>query len=466
MGKAENGKPILIGWASTSIVPEKPVQLRGQVYERVSEYVHDPVTATALALESVDDLGSGEQAVLVSCDQAVILKKEQGRLRESVALRLPDLEVNKLFLAATHTHSAPNTVENVYPSPGPGVMTAEEYVEFFLERLTEVVVEAWGNRKAGGISWGLGHAAVGYNRRVVYADGTARMYGKTDAEHFLNVEGGHDHGVEMLFCWDEEGRHTGVVLNVACPSQVVESKLFVSADFWSSARKRLRSRYSEDLYVLPLTGAAGDQSPRDLVRRGRGEPDMHGEAGLEELGKRIADAVDYVSPLAEERIRKNLVFKHVARNLTLPARKVTRAEADAAKVEYEALMAKQPAEDSWDGGRMRRLKHRVLKRYEQQGEEPVFGMELHVIRLGEIVIVTNPFELFLDYGMRIKARSQALQTFVVQLACDHGGYLPTARALSGGHYGAEVSNVRVTPEGGQVLVDRTVEVINSLWQGE
>ena len=36
--------------------------------------------------------------------------------------------------------------------------------------------------------------------------------------------------------------------------------------------------------------------------------------------------------------------------------------------------------------------------------------------IGDLGIVTNPFELFLDYALRIKARSPAPQTAVVQLA--------------------------------------------------
>jgi hypothetical protein len=91
-------------------------------------------------------------------------------------------------------------------------------------------------------------------------------------------------------------------------------------------------------------------------------------------------------------------------------------------------------------------------------------MELHVIRLGEVALATNPFELFLDFGLRMKARSRAEQTFVVQLACDSAGYLPTAKAAAGGGYGAEIPSNRVGPEGGQVLVDRTVAVINSLFE--
>ena len=39
-----------------------------------------------------------------------------------------------------------------------------------VDKVTEAVVEAWNNRAVGGVSWGLGHAVVGHNRRVVYFD--------------------------------------------------------------------------------------------------------------------------------------------------------------------------------------------------------------------------------------------------------------------------------------------------------
>ena len=72
---------------------------------------------------------------------------------------------------------------------------------------------------------------------------------------------------------------------------------------------------------------------------------------------------------------------------------------------------------------------RVVERYLQQeaGTAVPYQMELHVLRLGDIAIATNPFELFTDYGIQMKARSKALQTFVIQLA-GSGSYLPTDRA--------------------------------------
>jgi hypothetical protein len=46
-----------VGWASREIVPDGPVALRGQFYERISQYVRDSLTVTALALEQLDDRG-------------------------------------------------------------------------------------------------------------------------------------------------------------------------------------------------------------------------------------------------------------------------------------------------------------------------------------------------------------------------------------------------------------------------
>ena len=108
---------------------------------------------------------------------------------------------------------------------------------------------------------------------------------------------------------------------------------------------------------------------------------------------------------------------------------------------------------------------RVVDRYQEQqaGRATSYPMELHVVRLGDVAIATNDFELFTDYGVQIQARSPAGQTFVIQLA-GPATYLPTERAVRAGGYSAIVENNLVGPEGGQVLVDRTVEAINELWK--
>lgn len=90
-------------------------------------------------------------------------------------------------------------------------------------------------------------------------------------------------------------------------------------------------------------------------------------------------------------------------------------------------------------------------------------MELHALRLGDIAIATNDFELFTEFGIRMKNRSPAIQSFVVQLA-GPGSYLPTKRAVAHGGYSGLVQSSVVGPKGGQTLVDKTVAEWNRMWK--
>jgi len=69
---------------------------------------------------------------------------------------------------------------------------------------------------------------------------------------------------------------------------------------------------------------------------------------------------------------------------------------------------------------------------------------------------------YTDYGIQIESRSPALQTFVIQLA-GPGTYLPSARAVQGSGNSAIAESNEVGPEGGHVLVEKTLEMIDSLW---
>ena len=55
----------------------------------------------------------------------------------------------------------------------------------------------------------------------------------------------------------------------------------------------------------------------------------------------------------------------------------------------------------------------------------------------------------------------ATQTFILQMS-GFDSYLPTERALAGGHYSAVPQSNIISPEGGQMLVDKTVEIVGEL----
>ena len=106
----------------------------------------------------------------------------------------------------------------------------------------------------------------------------------------------------------------------------------------------------------------------------------------------------------------------------------------------------------------------IIARGKAQELTDVIPIEVHVLRLGNLALATNPYELFLDYGNQIRARSHASQTFLVQLSCGSYGYLPTEKAEKGSHYSAYVSSGTSGHEGGALLVRKTVQTINELFE--
>ena len=150
----------------------------------------------------------------------------------------------------------------------------------------------------------------------------------------------------------------------------------------------------------------------------------------QEISRRITNAVDDVFPYAKKGIKNRVVFVHKVAHINLPTKSAGHLTAEPANLSFHTYDTVKPA-------------------------------EIHIIRLGDVALATNPFELYLDYGIRMKARSKAMLTFIVQLCCQHSGYLPTEMAVKGGGYSAD--KFLVGPEGGQVLVNETVKLINAMW---
>jgi hypothetical protein len=184
---------------------------------------------------------------------------------------------------------------------------------------------------------------------------------------------------------------------------------------------------------------------------------------LQEIARRINRAVDDAWAVAKDDVRFDVPFEHSVLDLELAMRPIPEADYRRSKAEVEKASVRQNRGLGfhWNNG--------IVTRYEmQQAGKKTHPTEVHVIRIGDIAICTNPYELFTDFGVRIQARSPAVQTFVVQLAGQYGkgvigGYVPTERAVKGGSYGATIKSNRVGHEGGQQMVDATVAKLKRLW---
>lgn len=455
-----------VGSAEVNITPAQPVALAGNYTTVISDQPATPIVAAALAIEAVQEGKIGEHIMIITCDLVAIRDGIQQRFRQRLAPRLPEVDMCKVLLTATHTHKAPITTEvdegrYMYEIPKKGVIQPRDYVEFLMERLTTVAVNAWKSRAPARVSWTLGHATVGHNRRVIFADGRAEMHGKSNRPDFRSWEGTEDSGVESLFFWDSAGKLTALAVNLACPAQAMGGKR-VDADFWHEARAQLREKLGEPkVTILGWTSAAGDQTPINQYRAAA-ELRMARARGLnyqQEIGRRICNAVMETIDVAKKETHPDLVFAHTVLDLELPPRRILEREYQQSKGNLNVWAQKKDVYS-------RTMAHRekdILRRYEQASAEPPYKVEAHILRVGDVAIATNPFELFLDYGLQIKGRSPALQTFLIQHAGNAGLYLPTEKAIAGGSYSGLPHTNLVGPEGGRILVDRTVESINGLW---
>ncbi len=487
---------ILIGWASEDITPDKPVLLAGQFHARVSKAVMDLITATALAIESGTGPAS-EKTIIISCELVGINDNLRDEVRKQLKERLPEINPEQIILNATHTHTAPlinlDTDSKSFYGVELDAMSPSACLEFISVRIEKAAEDAWKGRKPGGISYGLGHAVVGHNRLTVDMNGKSAMYKKTNTADFSHMEGFEDHSVNLLYTWDNKSKLTGMVVNVPCPSQVSEHEYLVSSDYWHDTRIEIRRSLGKNIYVLPQCSAAGDQSPHIMIGDKAEErmqrfmvPDSI-KTGRNSLGRRkqiaiqIADAVTAVLPYMKDNIEWDPKFRHRMENVELSRRLIgledvnnAVKEAEGYRKQYDQMLTElnsNPAiklKPNWyfDITRTYSLLKRgksVQDRYELEKRQAKMPVEIHVLRLGDVAIATNPFELYLDYGMRIKGRSPAVQTFLVQLA-GSGSYLPVSRSVAGGSYGAVPASTLIGPEGGQELVEKTLDMISSLWQ--
>ena len=451
-----------IGAATVDITPSEPVSLTGQRRVRISKKPDTRIQASVVAIESREGEKVIDQAIMVSCDLVAIRGGVLEKSRSKISDALDDFDPPKLFLAATHAHTAPTMIQGRYAIPESGVMQPADFVEWATDRIAGAAAEAWKSRKPGKVAWGQGHAVVAQNRRPFYANGTAKMYGKTDTPTFRGIEAYEDHSVDVLFFWDQTDRLIATIINLPCPSQEVGGNSSISADFWDPVRRKLRMAHGEKLHILSWCGAAGDVTSKPAFAK-KADARMRKLRGdlsrLEEVARRIVAGWEDAFAGAKNDIRDEVVFAHRVRDLELPKRQVTEAEYQAAKEQADRYHD-TPAE-KWNF----RWHNEVVQRYEQQkaGTEKPYRMELHALRLGDVAIATNDFELYTEFGIRMKTRSPAIQSFVVQLA-GPGTYLPTERAVAFGGYGAVVQSSVVGPKGGQVLVDGTIAEWEQLWK--
>ena len=473
VGGALSAAQLSVGTAKVDITPEKSVPLWGQFGLRLSQGAKSPIFANVCAIEALEDGKYLDAAVFVSVDAVHVPEEFAKIIRDKAAAKECTIKPEKVVFFATHSHTAPTLYVGPALPKGDNIEDYADTIETISTKIADAIVTAWQNRVPADFSWGIEQAVIGQSRRAVYFDGHAQMYGNPNNPDFSHYENPSDPDLGTIFFWNKEGKLLSVLVNVACPSQVMEHLSVIYADHWAETRAKLYERFGGDLVVIGCNAPAGDDSPHPQYRQAAlaRMRALRGDLSeMDEIARRIDRAVADAYDCAVKDKQSDIRFTHIKETLQLPMRQVTEEEYKNAKAQSDSFKQalvdnpnKSPAEVAfmaigWFGN--------VVERYESQqaGKVETYPADVHVVRLGDLAVATNQFELFVDYGMRIKARSPAMATFVIDLADGDGAYMPTDKAIRGGGYSAVIESDPVSAEGGQVLVNETLRMINDAWK--
>ena len=497
-------EPLKIGWGITDVSTERPIYLYGVPRQRVSQGLRDPLAVTTLVIDN------GKDCVIFSTwDICVVFGTIAQRVRAMVAQKCPEIPVDKIIFHAIHTHTGP-AMGDWYDDD-----ETREYRNMFVEQAAKSIIDAWNNRKPGKIGYGYDFAVTSFSRRPVYFDDLskrppkntglisppkmaidkhARLHGDSNDPMFSHMEAAPDPFVNFLFTYDMNDKLTGVLFNIAFPSQVSISDMKLGSDCWSDIRREFKKEFGDGVFVLPQCAAAGDLTykipyyykateRKHQLRYGRPEA-FPGEFERKRCTEQMMAALHRTLPWAGKELYGDLPIRHI--NTVLHLKRLIPTPEDVAEAKETLVRLREFGKnlpEPWlkDPKRLEKGKmlirraigecNRVIRFAEDGKINKTWPIEFHVLRIGDVAFVSERYELYTDYGQRIQARSPFTQTFTIQIGAgvlyDTGSashYMATERAFKNKGYQANIVNNAnaPSPEGGQQMVDAAVKLLYEL----
>lgn len=431
-----SAEPLKAGVARRVVTPPVKVPYltsSGQATNAPFGGVHDDLHARALVLDD----GRRSLALLtvdaIGYDNALL---GPGRdftreLRERVAAKT-GLEPGSIMLAASHTHSAPETIGL---TPFRTVAGVPDWIESHLDDLAATVIEAWERRVPVRVHFGSRRVdQIARYRRIVLKGGRLSRGGSLPTPEQVAVPWTLDEDLSVLSLETLDGKPHAVVLNYTAHPVIAMLLPSVSADYPGVATSVVESEFPGAVCLF-TQGAAGNINSRQVTTNFEDVQTTGRRLGTAALA--AVEAMRSSPPLAID-------------GLDVQSRVCNLEGRPCPSLEEATRLAEAEPNDR---------NQRQVRLARKLSEDPLRA-EVQVMRIGPLRWVGLPGEPFVETGLALK---KAGATFVVGYANGYLGYLPIRRAYEEGGYESDPSTwSRVAPGSAERLQEIAEKLLREI----
>ncbi len=403
---------------------EWPVRLIGSFSLIQASQAHDPLHVRAIVLE--DSGVKLAMAVIDSCYVKRDVLDEAKKLAESNT----GIPTRNMLISATHTHSAP-------PSAAADRDSLEgRYVKRLIEQIAAAIGQANARLEPARIGWA--RRAVPeelFNRRWYMREGSippnpfgepgdkVRMNPAAASPDLLHPAGPTDPDFYVVSIQSASGRPLALLGNYSLHYVGGVPGNQVSADYFGEFARQMASRLAPagaGFLAALSNGTSGDVNNINFLHpRSRAEPFVR----IREVAERLAGhAAEMARSLPYQ---DSAPLRAAVRELQLRYRKPT----------SEQIRFSRAALEEKDESKLPQRAKAYAERALRLHDGPDSAMlKIQALRIGDLAIAAIPAETFTEIGLSIKERSPFADTFTIELANGHYGYLPAPRHFDLGGY--------------------------------
>lgn len=413
------------GYAKRDITPPIGLRLGGYAhrFSRPSQSVHDPLMVSVLHVESY-----GGDVLLIHCDVLGVYKSFADNIKRLIQENV-GIGSNRIFLTTTHTHSGPETITPMWPNTFPysskEKKAFKQWEGFFRESIIEAAAEAC--EKSTPASIRLGETQVPgltYNRAYKNNVVDERM-------PFILIR----------------NRDFNILLTNYCCHPVCNTDLGVSADYPGELYAGMLRNGFE---VFFTTGSAGDIDP---VEKGRGF--------ISRMGLSMQHALMNAMGNTVELARKGINVQNRIVRLKLRDPPPLEEARRRFQAQYELCRSRLDNQECVTSLLYADEEYEVAK----EGKKSVETMIQTLTIGGEVVFISIPGELFVEFGLKIREEANSIgykSAMVSTYSEDYIGYIPDKAAFEKVTYEARLARwSRVTPEAGDQVFQTVLDCIIS-----